>query len=512
MVEDGGTPTVGITLDGTARQASYASGTGTSSLAFVYTVTAEDGTVSAVTVTADSLALNGGTIRDAGGRDADLAHPGVGEAATNEAQTQSTPSALTGFDAGRDRHGHGDVSLADGDALVLADPANGSYGLAASVSAEAQVGSVVLALTGAKTVTATDDAAPYLAPRGRGRHGHGGRTAGGVLHADVRRPMRQAAGAGAALGTLTVSFTVSASEPVDPDALTASFEGVPEVHDGSSPFTFRVRFNLEPRVSFRVLRDESFAVTGGEVDKARRVDGRNDLREIHIEPEGWGDVSLILPGGRACGTTGAICTADNKVLANTAVALVRGPLALDVADARVDEGPNARLAFEVTLNRAATGTVTVDYATADGTATAGADYTATSGTLTFEAGETAKTVHVPVLDDAHDDTEETMKLVLSNPSGARIRDGEATGTIENSDPIPQAWLARFGRTVADHVVDAIGERLKGSPGGGSQVTLGGRRVALDDGAETAQSAGRRPLRPGTKRPRRGIRSRRSRTG
>ena len=144
-----------------------------------------------------------------------------------------------------------------------------------------------------------------------------------------------------------------------PDALTASFEGVPEVHDGSSPFTFRVRFSQEPRVSYKVLRDESFAVTGGEVRKARRVDGRNDLREIHIEPKGWDDVTVMLAGGRACGTEGAICTADGKVLANTAVATVPGPLALSVADARVDEAAGAVLAFEVTLNRAASGTVTV---------------------------------------------------------------------------------------------------------------------------------------------------------
>ena len=66
VATDGGTPSVGIGLDGTARQAAYASGSGTASLAFSYTVTAEDGTVSAVSVTADSLALNGGTIRDAG--------------------------------------------------------------------------------------------------------------------------------------------------------------------------------------------------------------------------------------------------------------------------------------------------------------------------------------------------------------------------------------------------------------------------------------------------------------
>ena len=303
--------------------------------------------------------------------------------------------------------------------------------------------------------------------------------------------------AGATLGNHTATGTIHNNDDgseTPGDALTASFEGVPEAHGGpgSEAFTFRVRFNLEPRVSYKVLRDESFAVTGGEVRKARRVDGRNDLREIHVEPEGWDDVRVMLAGGRACGTRGAICTADNKVLANTAVATVQGPLALSVADAEAQEGPGVTLDFAVTLNRAASATVTVDYATADGTATAGADYTATSGMLTFAPGETAKTVNVPVLDDAHDDDGETLTLTLSNASGARIRDGEATGTIENSDPIPQAWLARFGRTVADHVVDAVTERLTGSPGGGSQVTLGGQRIPVDGvagGAGNGPSSG-----------------------
>ena len=293
----------------------------------------------------------------------------------------------------------------------------------------------------------------------------------------------------ATLGNHTATGTIHNNDDNDGsetpgDALTASFEGVPEAHGGpgSEAFTFRVQFNLEPRVSYTVLRDESFAVTGGEVRKARRVDGRNDLREIHVAPEGWDDVRVTLAGGRACGSEGAICTADGKVLANTAVATVKGPVAVSVADAQAREGPGVTLDFAVTLNRAASGTVTVDYATADGTATVGADYTATSGMLTFAPGETAKTVSVPVLDDAHDDTGETLSLTLSNASGARIRDGEATGTIENSDAIPKAWLARFGRTVADHVVDAIGERLMGSSGGGSRVTLGGQAIPLDGGA------------------------------
>ena len=121
--------------------------------------------------------------------------------------------------------------------------------------------------------------------------------------------------------------------------------------------------------------------------------------------------------------------------------------------------------------------MSVDYATADGTAKAGEDFTAANGTLTFAAGETTKTVSVAVLDDAHDEGEETMKLLLSNATGgARIRDGEATGTIENSDPIPKAWLARFGRTVADQVLEAVQGRMAAPRVPGFQGQLAGHSL------------------------------------
>ena len=112
-----------------------------------------------------------------------------------------------------------------------------------------------------------------------------------------------------------------------------------------------------------------------------------------------------------------------------------GPVAVSVADARATEGEDATLDFAVTLDRAASHRVTVDYATDNWSATAGADYTAASGTLTFGPGETAKTVSVTVLDDVHDEGMERMKLRLSNASGATIADALGIGTINNSDPL-----------------------------------------------------------------------------
>ena len=175
--------------------------------------------------------------------------------------------------------------------------------------------------------------------------------------------------------------------------------------------------------------------------------------------------------------------------------LAAGAAGLSVADAEAREGTDAAMAFAVSLDAARTQEVRVDYATADGTATAGADYTAVSGTLTFAPGETVKTVQVAIIDDGHDDDGETFTLRLSNAVGAPIADAEATGTIRNTDAMPKAWIARFGRTVADQVLAAVETRMSAPPAARNEVTLGGQRIGLDasaaggDGAEVREAAG-----------------------
>ena len=269
--------------------------------------------------------------------------------------------------------------------------------------------------------------------------------------------------------------TSGATEAVAPrlPPLTASFRQVPAEHDGNT-FTFRVRFSEDPAVSFRVLRDEAFTVTGGTVLRAKRVNDRNDLREIHVEPSGFGAVSITLPATTNCDAAGAICTSDGRPLSNSNSASVVGPVGISVADARVEEGVGATLAFAVTLSRAATSAFGVDYATADGSALAGEDYTAASGTLSFQAGESSATIKVVVLDDAHDEGEETLTLRLSNSTAGRLTDGEATGTIVNADLMPAALLARFGRATAEQVVDQVEERMAAPRQGGFRARLAGR--------------------------------------
>ena len=264
-------------------------------------------------------------------------------------------------------------------------------------------------------------------------------------------------------------------------AVLAELLGVPKEHDGSSTFSFELHFSEAPKVSYRTVRDSLFTVGGGNITRARRVTkGSNLAFEVTVEPDGVDDVTLSVStdvGLRR--ERGRVHPGRAPDAERACSATVPGPAALSVADTSVREAPGATLDFVVTMNRVRNVATTVDYATSDGTANAPDDYTHTAGTLTFDAGESEKTVSVPVIDDAHDDDGETVTLTLSNASApARITDATGIGTIENSDPMPRAWLIRFGRTVGSQVVDALSDRFDAP--GRSHVTVGG--IELRGGA------------------------------
>jgi Tol biopolymer transport system component/predicted secreted protein len=92
--------------------------------------------------------------------------------------------------------------------------------------------------------------------------------------------------------------------------------------------------------------------------------------------------------------------------------------------------------FTVTISPTINQTVTVDYATANGTATANGDYQTTSGTLTFNPNDTTKTIGVPINGDTLVEPDKTFTVTLSNASAnATISapQGTGTGTITNDD-------------------------------------------------------------------------------
>ncbi|MCY4003641.1 MAG: hypothetical protein OXF33_08050, partial [Rhodospirillales bacterium] len=150
------------------------------------------------------------------------------------------------------------------------------------------------------------------------------------------------------------------------------------------------------------------------------------------------------------------------------------------------------LHFTIALSRALDEYVCYDFETlGTGTAIEGVDYLQRpKSTLWQPPGVTEWTEFVRILDDSIDDGGETVRVRISDAElcndaskAVTISRGEATGTITNSDPMPRAWLARFGRTVADQVIDAVEGRMGAAQAPGTQINLAGQRVGASGAPE-----------------------------
>ena len=129
------------------------------------------------------------------------------------------------------------------------------------------------------------------------------------------------------------------------------------------------------------------------------------------------------------------------------------------------------------------------------------DYRPFSSRIGFAPNETWKRVPVLIYDDSHDEGEETFEFVLSDAQGAVIGDGVAVGTIVNDDPMPAAWLARFGRTVAEQALDGIAGRMAADRTPGMQGSIAGQALPFDapanDNAGLDHAAGGTAVSAGT---------------
>jgi hypothetical protein len=120
----------------------------------------------------------------------------------------------------------------------------------------------------------------------------------------------------------------------------------------------------------------------------------------------------------------------------------------DVTQAEGNSG-TTNFTFTVSISAASGRAVSVNYATANGSATAGSDYTATSGTLTFNAGATSKPITVAVNGDTINEPNETFFVNLSNASSATIAKAQGTGTISNDDAAPTVQFSAANYSVGE---------------------------------------------------------------
>ena len=167
---------------------------------------------------------------------------------------------------------------------------------------------------------------------------------------------------------------------------------------------------------------------------------------------------------------------------------------LSIADASFNENEGYGY-FTVTLSEATDHDVRFAFATRDSTpvsATAGEDYVEVPRAWRIgrrvKAGETQTRFWVRLRNDNHDEGPETFEVEIFDAFLWRagkvvltITDSVAVGTIVNSDPMPAAWLARFGRTAAEQALDGIAGRLTAPRTAGVQGSLAGRPLTIGGG-------------------------------
>ena len=111
------------------------------------------------------------------------------------------------------------------------------------------------------------------------------------------------------------------------------------------------------------------------------------------------------------------------------------PPAISLANAALSEG-GGTVYVPVLLSDASSRAASVNYTTQNGTALAGAEYTQASGTLVIPAGATSSVIPVELADDAKDEDDKALSLVISDPVDATIGDGDAAVQISDNDPPP----------------------------------------------------------------------------
>jgi len=209
-------------------------------------------------------------------------------------------------------------------------------------------------------------------------------------------------------GTSNAVFTVTLSEP--------------------SPQTVSVQYNTaggsaSPGTDFTAASG-LLTFAPGETSKTIPVPVAGDLVDEYDETFSvnlFNATNGVVVDGQATGT----------ILDNDAAPTI---VIRDASGSEGRKGTTTSFQFEVVLSAPSEKSVSVNFSTANGTATtADGDYVATSGTLVFNPGETLKRISVVVRGDNRRESNETFLVNLGSVTNAVLGDGQAVGTILDDD-------------------------------------------------------------------------------
>ena len=110
-----------------------------------------------------------------------------------------------------------------------------------------------------------------------------------------------------------------------PGQLVGILEDVPDAHNGSDLFKFRIRFGRSVNIGQAALRDDTMDITNASPTNAGRVPGQPGLWEVTLQPQGKRDVTVVLPATRDCAHFAAVCTGDGRKMSNQLELTVPGP-------------------------------------------------------------------------------------------------------------------------------------------------------------------------------------------
>jgi len=256
-----------------------------------------------------------------------------------------------------------------------------------------------------------------------------------------------------------------------PPSLSIADVSVAEGNSGTRLATFTVQLSAPAPapVNFTIATADGTALAGSDyVARSQSVQidtGASSATfavtingDTAIEPNETFLVNVNLIGGATVADGQAVGTISNDDVLPS----------LSIADASIAEGNSGsqNISFTVSLSAAATGTVTFDIATANGTAMAPGDYTARSATAqTIPAGTLSKTFTVNVKGDKSLEPNETFLVNLSKVSGpVTLADGQAIGTIVNDDAAKfSVSRVSTGGLVDDVVVGAAVHSVRAVP-------------------------------------------------
>ena len=298
-----------------------------------------------------------------------------------------------------------------------------------------------------------------------------------------------AEGSAGVVGVATVTVNV-APAPVTGERVLVDFGTSAQAAQGATA-TSTTAGNSSPTFP------EDFAQTDGtitfnalETSKTLTVnvlgDNADEANEVFHVNLFNGRGECIVPG--TCTTSASIGDAR----ANVTITDDDATPALDIDNVEHDEGDTGttNYVFTVTKSSASAKNVTVDYETADASASAGSDYVASAGTITFPASNTllpeTETVTIAVTRDTSFEPDETFTVDLSNPTNATVADAQGVGTITNDDAAPPPTMSAGDVTGSEGEPVNLTATLSAPPGPGQTAIVDWALVA-DEGAGAATS-------------------------